>query len=94
MSTTTIRLPDDLKARVAKIADAAGLTAHGFMLHAIEEQTAQAEAQAAMHRVASERLQAFRQTGKAIPWNEARQYLADRAAGKDAPRPRARKIAR
>ena len=94
MSTTTIRLPDDLKARVAKIADAAGLTAHGFVLRAIEEQTAEAEMQAAFHRVASERLIAFRKHGKAIPWRDARQYLADLATGKDVPRPQARKIAR
>lgn len=94
MSTTTIRLPEDLKARVAKLADAAGLTAHGFMLRAIEEQTAEAEAQAAMHRAATGRLRTFRRSGEAIPWSEVRQYLADRATGKDVPRPAARKIAR
>lgn len=35
MGTTTIRLPDALKARVAKAAEAAGTTAHNFILEAI-----------------------------------------------------------
>ncbi|UYC14309.1 hypothetical protein [Xanthomonas sp. CFBP 8445] len=30
MSTTTIRLPDALKARIAKAAEAAGTTSHNF----------------------------------------------------------------
>ena len=37
MSTTTIRLEDDLKARVAAAAERAGVTAHAFILDAIEQ---------------------------------------------------------
>ena len=36
MSTTTIRIPEKLKTRVARAAKQAGTTAHGFMLEAIE----------------------------------------------------------
>ena len=42
MSTTTsitIRLPDDLKVRIAALAKSAGITAHGFILAAIAEKT-------------------------------------------------------
>ena len=35
MSTTTIRLPDELKMRVADAAERAGMTPHGFILEAI-----------------------------------------------------------
>ncbi|MDE2257829.1 MAG: CopG family transcriptional regulator, partial [Xanthomonadaceae bacterium] len=31
MSTTTIRLPDDLKARIATAAERAGTTSHNFI---------------------------------------------------------------
>ncbi|MBO9875457.1 MULTISPECIES: ribbon-helix-helix protein, CopG family [Xanthomonas] len=43
MSTTTIRLPDALKARVAKAAEAAGTTSHNFILEAIAEKAELAE---------------------------------------------------
>src|SRR3546814_20149299 len=37
MSTTTIRLPDELKARIAEAAKRAGTTSHNFILEAIAE---------------------------------------------------------
>jgi len=92
MSTTTIRLPDDLKLRVVRLAEAAGLTAHGFIVQAIEAQAAAAEEQAEFQRLARARLRKFKATGVAVPWSEARQYLLDRAAGKDVPRPKAVKV--
>ena len=94
MSTTTIRLPEALKTRLARVAQAAGVTPHGFILQAIEAQTMEAEAQAAFHRLASKRLRSVTQSGAAVPWGDARQYLLDRAAGKPVARPQARKLAR
>ena len=94
MSTTTIRLPDDLKARLAKAAEEAGLTAHGFILEAIELRTAQAELRGEFTREARSRLDEMDRTGLGVPWDEVRQYLLDRAAGKAAVRPKARKIRR
>ncbi len=49
MSTTTICLPDELKARVAAMAKETGTTAHGFMLEAIAEKTDAAERRADFH---------------------------------------------
>ena len=43
MSTTTIRLPEDLKERVSQAADRAGTTAHGFILEAIAEKAEREE---------------------------------------------------
>ena len=43
MSTTTLRLPDELKARIAEVAKQAGVTPHHFMLEAVAEKTVQAE---------------------------------------------------
>ena len=43
MSTTTIRLPDELRARVESVATASGSTAHAFMLEAIADATERAK---------------------------------------------------
>ena len=92
MSTTTIRLPDELKARVAKLAEAAGVTPHGFIVEAIAAKAAEAEASHAFHALAQQRLAEFKRTGKSIPWADMRQYMLDKAAGRPAKRPKARKL--
>lgn len=94
MSTTTIRIPDDLKMRVAKAAGRAGTTPHNFILEAIAEKTGQAERRADLDAVAEERYARIVETGKTIPWSEMRSYLEDRVAGGKAKRPSARKLAR
>ena len=43
MTTTTIRLPEDLKARIARAAKHAGPTSHNFILEALAEKAAVAE---------------------------------------------------
>ena len=94
MSTTTIRLPEELKARIAAAAKRAGTTAHGFILEAIAEKAELEERRADFDRVAEERYARVVATGKTIPWSEMRGYLEDRLAGKPAKRPAARKLAR
>ena len=94
MSTTTIRLPDELKARVARAAAEAGTTAHAFILDAIAEKAEMAERRVDFHAVADQRYADFLESGESIPWETARAYLKDRLAGKDVKRPVARKPAR
>jgi len=94
MSTTTIRLPEDLKARVAAAAERAGTTAHSFILEAIAEKADQAERRADFYGVAEKRYAELLASGKAIPWEKMRGYLEDRIAGKNVSRPMARKLAR
>jgi predicted transcriptional regulator len=94
MSTTTIRLPDELKARVAKAAGRAGTTPHSFILDAIAEKAEQAERRADFDVVAEERYAHIVETGKTIPWSEMRGYLEGRVAGKLVKRPVARKLAK
>ncbi|RZZ89190.1 DUF1778 domain-containing protein [Pseudoxanthomonas winnipegensis] len=92
MSTTTIRLPDALKARIAKAAEAAGTTSHNFILEAIAEKTDQAERRADFLAEADQRWAEFLETGESIPWEEARAYFRARVAGKPAKRPVAHKL--
>ncbi len=94
MSTTTIRLPDDLKTRVASAAKRAGTTAHAFILEAIAEKAGQAERRADFESQAEERYARIVASGKTIPWREMRVYLEARIAGKTAKPPVARKLAR
>lgn len=94
MSTTTIRLPDDLKTRIAIAAKHAGTTAHGFILEAIVEKAEQAERRTEFDAVAENRYAGIVATGKTIPWQEIRGYLEARMAGKATKHPVARKLAR
>lgn len=94
MSTTTIRLPDALEARIAKAAEAAGTTSRSFILEAIAEKAALAEQRAAFHAQADQRHAQFLETGESIPWEDARAWLKQRLAGKRVKRPVARKQAR
>jgi predicted transcriptional regulator len=93
-TTTTIRLPDDLKARVAAAAEREGTTSHNFILEAIAEKTDNAERQADFGNVAEQRYAAIVRSGRTVPWPEMRRYLEDRIAGKKGKRPAARKLAR
>ena len=94
MPTTTIRLPDDLKARIAAAAKRAGTTAHAFILEAIAEKAEQAERRADFDAVAEARYAGIVASGKTIPWQEMRGYLEARMAGRAAKRPVARKLSR
>ena len=94
MSTTTIRLPEDLKARVAVAAKRAGTSAHGFILAAIAEKTEQEDLRADFDAVAEDRYARIASSGETIPWQEMRGYLEERLAGKKVKRPVARKLAR
>jgi len=94
MSTTTIRLPDELKARIAAAAERAGTTPHALILEAIAEKADEAERRSDFHELAKKRFAAFAASGKSISWSEMRTYLQQRAAGKQPRRPAARKLAR
>ncbi|WP_374012060.1 DUF1778 domain-containing protein [Pseudoxanthomonas koreensis] len=90
MSTTTIRLSDELKARIARAAEEAGTTSHNFILEAIAEKAEAAEQRASFRAVADQRYAEFLESGQSIPWEEARSYLKRRLAGTPGKRPATR----
>lgn len=94
MTTTTIRLPEDLKERVARAAERAGMTSHAFILDAIAERVDEEERRNDFHEVAERRYAEIVSSGKTIPWSEMRTYLEDRISRGDSPRPAPRKLAR
>lgn len=94
MSTTTVRLPKELKDKVARVAERAGKTPHGFILEAIAEKADIEERRAAFVESAEQRYAAIVASGKTVPWTEMRRYLERRLAGRQAARPKPRRIGR
>lgn len=94
MVTTTIRMPEDLKSRVAAAAKRSGTTSHSFILAAIAEKTELENLRADFDAVAEDRYTRIVASGETVPWDEMRGYLEERLAGKAAKRPVARKLAR
>ena len=91
MTTTTIRIEDDLKARVAAAAERAGKTAHAFIVEAIAQTVEQVELDEELHRIADQRWGKVLATGKTVSWTDARTYLEASAQGKRPAKPNARK---
>ena len=92
MNTTTLRLPDELRARVAAAAEASGQSPHSFMLQAIESETAAAEDEAAFEALARERLEEFDRTGEYYTLDDMRTYMLARARGENVALPAPRKL--
>lgn len=94
MSTTTIRLEDALKARLAAVAERTGKTPHAFILEAIQQNVEEAELDDEFHRLADQRWQEFLADGKSVPWSDVKAYVLARAQGKKVRKPAARKMKR
>lgn len=89
----SLRLPPEVKKKVAKLAQALDTTAHAFMLTAIREKVEAEATRAEFHAEGKRRLARMKRSGLAIPTDEVFDYLERRALGKPAVRPKARRIA-
>lgn len=87
-TATTIKLPDDLRQRIAPLAEAAGKTPHAWMVEALERQAATAEAREAFLRDAEDSAAAIDAGGALYAAEDVAAYLLAKAAGKAATRPR------
>lgn len=92
MSTTTVRLPEELKARIARLAEKAGTTSHGLIVEAISEKAEQLERRSDFHDEAERRFEEILATGETVPRDEMSAWMRGMAKGKDLPRPKARKL--
>ena len=91
MATTTIRIEDALKLRVAVAAEIAGKTPHAFILDAIAATVEQVELETEFDSIAERRWASIVATGKTVPWEAARQHLLARSRGERPQRPAAQK---
>ena len=87
----SLRVPDDVKKRVDRLAGAQDTTAHAFMLEAIRDKVDAEEARAAFLEEGQRRLVRMKKSGKGIPAAEVFAYLDARAKGGNPARPKARK---
>lgn len=94
MSTTTIRLPDELKEQVAEAAKAQGKTPHGYIIEAIAEKAEMDLRRQSFVAEAEARYATIVETGKTIAWSDMKKYLEARIADQPARRPTARKLTR
>lgn len=88
MATTTLKLPPELKERVASVVKGTDKSPHAFMIEAIEEQTRRAELRKGFVADALAAREDALQTGKAYTLEDVKRYYAARVAGKPARRPR------
>jgi len=92
MSTTTIRLPEELKARIETLASESGQTAHAFMLSTLDKVTQDMLREREFHAEALRRLEHMERTGEYIELEDLRRYAVALARGERAPRPPVRKL--
>ena len=90
MAATSLKLPDELKRRIERLAAAARTTPHAFMVAAL---TREAERSDLRERFAADAAQAEKaalSSGRAFDLPATFEYLATRISGRKARRPRAR----
>jgi predicted transcriptional regulator len=92
MPTTTLKLPEDLKERVAAAAIAAGVTPHAFMVDAIARQIEWAERRREFVDRALAAEEEVATYGLVHDGDEVLSWFAARAAGRKPPRPRKRRL--
>jgi predicted transcriptional regulator len=90
MSTTSLKLSDELKQRAVAAAQKQGVSPHAFMVQAIEQAAASAERRAAFVAEAQASRQRMLRTGKGYDADEVHAYLKARIAGRKPARPKAR----
>lgn len=90
MSTTSLKLPDELKQRAAHAALELGVSPHAFMVAAIEQAATAAEQRARLVADARAARSEMLETGKGFAADEVHAYLKARVAGKQATKPKAR----
>ena len=90
MAATSLKLPDALKRRIERLASAANKTPHAFMVEALAREAERSELRARFADEAARSEQEALLSGKTFGLAAAFDYLAARASGVNARRPRAR----
>jgi predicted transcriptional regulator len=89
MSTTSLKLSDELKQRAVAAAEQKGVSPHAFMVHAIEQAATSAERRASFVAEAQAAREHMLQTGKGYDASAVHDYLKARIAGGKSAKPKA-----
>jgi predicted transcriptional regulator len=90
MAATSLKLPDDLKQRIERLAGAANKTPHAFMVEVLSQEAERAELRERFAVAAATAEKETMGSGKAVSLGAAFDYLEARVAGKSVRRPRER----
>ena len=93
MSTTTLKIPDALKVRIADAAQQAGKSAHAFMVEALEAETRRAEMRRDFVNSAMKAEQEVVCYGDVYAMDAVHRYFSDKLAGKSPKRPKSTVVA-
>ena len=90
MSATSLKLPDELKRRLARLAASRGQTPHAFMVEALAREAERSDLRQRFSAEADESEREALAGGRAHSLAATFDYLADKVSGKKPRRPRAR----
>lgn len=88
-STTTLKLSDELKSRIASVAQASGKAPHAFMVEALEAQARLAEIRQSFINDAQTSAYEVDAGGALYAMEDVHAYIHKRTSGKAAKRPKA-----
>ena len=91
-TSTSLKLTDALKEKVAELAHGVAQTPHAYMVEAIAEKVARDEKRQAFLKSAEASLANFKRTGIAYTHADVKRYLLDTVAGKKPRRPKPIKV--
>lgn len=87
MASTTLKLPEAIKARIAPLAHAAGMTPHAWMVNALATQTEHAERRAAFVQDALSAEDEVQRSGEVYRAEDVHHYLRNKLEGREAQTP-------
>jgi predicted transcriptional regulator len=90
MTTTSLKLPDDVKQSAITAAERAGISPHAFMVDAIRNAARAAELSAEFAAEALEARAEMLKSGMGYDAEEVHTYFLNRVSGKPAKRPKAK----
>lgn len=90
MTTTSLKLPDDLKKRAANAAHELGVSPHAFMVSAIEQAAHATEQRLRFIAEAKSAREEMIDTGLGLDADEVHAFLKAKVSGKKLTKPKAR----
>lgn len=90
MTTTSLKIPAELKQRAVDAAQHQGLSPHAFMVNAIEQMVLSSEQRASFIAEALAAEQEMLESGQGYAADDVHRYIKARIAGENPERPKAR----
>jgi len=88
ISATTLKIPDELKARLSALADAEGKSPHAYMLEALEREARRAERRHEYLASGDAALREYEKTGIAYAMEDVERYVVALAEGRRSAKPK------